>query len=103
MASILATQLHIQENVPDTAVWKPNNKGVFSVSSAWRMIREKREVIDINKLTWQRYIPFKYSFLLWRALRGKLPTNEKLSKFGQDPRECCCVIMLGWILWSISL
>lgn len=29
-------------------------------------------------------------FLLWRALKGKLPTNEKLSKFGHDPKECCC-------------
>lgn len=27
--------------------------------------------------------------LFWRALRGKLPTNEKLVSFGYDSHDCC--------------
>ena len=30
---------------------------------------------------------FKASFLLWRALNGKLPTNERLTKFGLEPSK----------------
>lgn len=37
-------------------------------------------------------IPFKSCFLLWRTLRGKLPTNERLTNFGIEQSYCfCCV------------
>jgi len=29
-------------------------------------------------------------------LRGKLPTNEKTTKFGSDPAACFCCNTLGW-------
>lgn len=42
----------------------------------------------------------KYSFLVWRALRGKLPTNDKLTSFGVEPARCICwcfrCIKKGW-------
>lgn len=67
-----------------------NTNGEFSISSAWNKIREQRTKTKINKFTWHKNIPIKCSFLVWRALRGKLPTNEKLTSFGSDPKECCC-------------
>jgi len=36
------------------------------------------------------------SFLLWRALRKKLPTNEKLGNFGVEPVRCFCCYQQGW-------
>ncbi|KAH0746235.1 hypothetical protein KY285_007892 [Solanum tuberosum] len=36
------------------------------------------------------------SFLLWRALRNKLPTNEKLGTFGVEPVRCFCCYQQGW-------
>lgn len=41
-----------------------------------------------NTLMWHNNIPFKTSFLLRRSLRGKVPTNEKISSFGHDPTDC---------------
>lgn len=38
----------------------------------------------LNNYPWNKNIPFKCSFLLWRAFRGNMPTNEKLIKFGYD-------------------
>lgn len=90
VADILAIPLQIHNGTPDQALWKLNPDGAFTVSSAWNMIREHRPITVINKLTWNKHISFKCSFLLWRALREKLPTNEKLIKFGQDPKQCCC-------------
>ncbi|XP_055826390.1 uncharacterized protein LOC129894767 [Solanum dulcamara] len=37
----------------------------------------------------------KVSFLLWRALKLKLPTNEKLVQFGAEPAECSCCYRPG--------
>ncbi|KAK6777637.1 hypothetical protein RDI58_024355 [Solanum bulbocastanum] len=93
--SILSTQLQLQQDKPDQAVWNLNTNGLFSVTSAWNSIREKREKTKINTYTWQKHIPFKCSFLLWRAIRGKLPTNEKLSRFGVKPGECHCCYSPG--------
>ena len=41
-------------------------------------------------------IPFKSSFILWKTLRGKYPTNEILTSFGIDPSHCfCCLDRAG--------
>lgn len=46
-----------------------------------------------NICTWHKHVPFKYPFLLPRALRGKMPTNKKLTYFGHNPSYChCCHI-----------
>ncbi|KAK6782008.1 hypothetical protein RDI58_019804 [Solanum bulbocastanum] len=87
---ILAMQIQLQHGQKDQAVWKLNTNGNFSVSSAWNIIRETRNKTKINANTWQKYIPFKCSFLLWRAIRNKLPTNEKLANFGVEPNNCYC-------------
>ncbi|WMV50078.1 hypothetical protein MTR67_043463 [Solanum verrucosum] len=88
--TILSTQLQLQHTSSDQAVWKFNSIGLFTVSSAWDIIREKRTKTKINSYTWNHYIPFKCSFLLWRTIRGKLPTNERLDSFGIEQRDCYC-------------
>ncbi|XP_049399716.1 uncharacterized protein LOC125863741 [Solanum stenotomum] len=90
LASILSTELSNQQDLPDLAIWKPCTDGNFSCSSAWNEIREKRIKTNFNSFIWHKCIPFKISFLLWRLLRGKLPTNEKLTNFGIEPTSCFC-------------
>ncbi|XP_015081347.1 uncharacterized protein LOC107024957 [Solanum pennellii] len=80
----------IEQHLPDQAIWKLNNHGNFTRSSAWEEIREKRVKYHFNSLLWHKNIPFKVSFLLWRTLRGKLPTNDKLNNFDIDPSKCFC-------------
>ena len=45
------------------------------------------------------YLEQKYSFqslfLYWRALRGKLPTNESLLKFEKEEADCYCCYRHG--------
>jgi len=50
----------------------------------------------INSQIWHKNIPFKMSFLVWRALRYKIPTNEKLATFGVEPVRCFCCMQKGW-------
>ncbi|WMV30194.1 hypothetical protein MTR67_023579 [Solanum verrucosum] len=99
--NILSTQLHLQNGQPDLAVWTPNTNGLFSVSSALNCIRDKREKTKINTYSWQKIILFKCSFLLWREIRGKLLTNEKIASFGIEPSECHCChsLVFPYISW----
>lgn len=36
------------------------------------------------------------SFILWRELRTKFPTNEKLATFEVEIVKCYCCIEQGW-------
>ncbi|WMV50120.1 hypothetical protein MTR67_043505 [Solanum verrucosum] len=87
---ILSFPIHYQEQIPDEAIWKLTINGLFSCSSAWELIRHKGTKSIINKGIWHRHLPFKISFLVWRALRNKLPTNKKLTSFGKEVVHCSC-------------
>ncbi|XP_055814558.1 uncharacterized protein LOC129884254 [Solanum dulcamara] len=80
--SILATHINQQPLKQDQPCWTLNNYGEFSCSSTWDIIRDKRHRNRINSNIWHQHIPFKCSFLVRRALRRKLPTNDKLISFG---------------------
>lgn len=49
----------------------------------------------MNSVIWHRDISFKVSFLLWRALRNKLPTNDKITPFAVEPATCSYCIRVG--------
>lgn len=92
---ILGTHVQFQDGVPDVAIWKLNKNGLFSSSSAWNVIRQKKPKTKINTFIWQRHIPLKISFLLWRAIKYKLPTNERLAEFGVELKNYSCCIRPG--------
>lgn len=94
-ASNLNTTVHYQEGRLDAAVWKLNDRGEFTCSSAWETIRPKKPKNRFNTCIWHKNIPFKISFLLRRALREKLPTNDKITSFGVEPSTCSCCISPG--------
>lgn len=76
---ILSTQFQFQfqETIPDKAIWNPSNNGTLSCSSAWDIMGPKKLSTKLN-LIWNKHIPFKISYFLWRALKCKLFTNERL-------------------------
>uniref|UniRef100_A0A3Q7FCH5 Reverse transcriptase zinc-binding domain-containing protein n=1 Tax=Solanum lycopersicum TaxID=4081 RepID=A0A3Q7FCH5_SOLLC len=77
------------------AIWTPADNGIFSINSAWEIIRKKKSKDIINNSVWHKQLPFKIAFFIWRALRGKLPTNETIQKFGRDAVECYCCYRKG--------
>ncbi|KAH0695796.1 hypothetical protein KY289_013278 [Solanum tuberosum] len=87
---ILSCKIHYQPGMLDEAVWKPTDNGEFSCASAWQICRQKKDSNKINSYIWHKYVPFKISFLVWRAMRHKLPTNEKIITFGSAPANCSC-------------
>ncbi|WMV13572.1 hypothetical protein MTR67_006957 [Solanum verrucosum] len=93
---ILDSKFQFVQRITDTAVWKTTESGKFTCTSAWDICRSKKDTNVLNSHIWHKYIPFKMSFLLWRAIRLKKPTNEMLPNFGVEPVRCYCCIKKGW-------
>ncbi|XP_055824261.1 uncharacterized protein LOC129892709 [Solanum dulcamara] len=96
---ILDTEIDYHPNKADQACWKLTSHGNFTSKSAWELVRKKRAKTLTDGCTWHTNIPFKVSFLLWRALRQKLPTNDKLVQFGVVPAACSCCYRPGLDNW----
>lgn len=92
---ILQTNINFDEGNADKAIWTPNENGLFTIASAWDIIRKKRHQDPINHIIWHRNIPFKVCFFIWRALKEKLPTNEILQKFDKNENDCYCCYNKG--------
>lgn len=91
----MQTNFQYQYVVPDVPNWKLTDNGNFTIISAWEFIRKKKDKNLLNSCIWSKHIPFKVSFLVWRALRKKLPTNDKIISFGAEPVECTYCIRAG--------
>lgn len=91
MPIIVNTNIQHKDVISDTANWIPEENGQFTLASTWEVIRKRNAKDTINNIVWQNNIPLKVSFFIWRSLRGKLPTNEILLKFGEaDFDSYCC-------------
>lgn len=86
-------QVYLTLGVEDRAIWTATSSGSFSIASSWEQLRKKREVTRVEAKVWQKLIPFKKSFVTWRALHDRLPTDSKIAKFGRNlEAKChCCV------------
>lgn len=71
-------------------VWTGTSTGEFTSSSALRLTREIREEIAWCEVVWcHRYIP-KHSFVVWRVLLQRLPTQSRLCHLRVINMSQCC-------------
>nr|ANJ02814.1 reverse transcriptase with zinc-finger domain [Solanum demissum] len=77
---------HILDNISpqlvnvdnDTSWWMGNSNGKFTVKSAWNELRRKKE--KIQDYIWTKGLPIKINFFLWRAWKGRIPTDDNLKR-----------------------
>ncbi|XP_031111979.1 uncharacterized protein LOC116015953 [Ipomoea triloba] len=78
----------------DIPVWTPASDGMFSFSSAKSLLKPALTAAPDPLLAkcWHKHLSFKVSFLAWRVFRGRLPTDDVLSRFGHVvvSRCWCC-------------
>lgn len=66
----------------DAILWIANSNGLFSTKSAWSTMRQQANSTWWSSVVWcSDYVP-KHSFVAWRALWGKLPTQSLLRRYG---------------------
>ncbi|VFQ95096.1 unnamed protein product, partial [Cuscuta campestris] len=102
----------------DIPVWTPSTDGKFTLASATELLRPRRndEVEDtVLKRCLQKHLPYKMSFLAWRVLERRLPTDDVLARFGFAlPSRCyvrprsrmlsflfhCLPMIILWEIWT---
>ncbi|XP_075095375.1 uncharacterized protein LOC142173658 [Nicotiana tabacum] len=83
-------RIQLKSSTLDKEIWSANNSGIFSVASAWHLFRKKQQRAWVSAMNWQKGIPFKMNFIVWRALRDKIPTDTRVSKLGNSISSICC-------------
>jgi hypothetical protein len=92
-------------NQPDKLVWRGTKNGVFSVSSAYHMVKEmeietqpessnKRGQNELWKGIWNMRSPNVVKNFMWRACKNILPTKENLMKKKITEESLCPICML---------
>jgi len=79
--------------VDDTTIWRESNNVLFTLHSAWNIIRNKRSSNIATSKIWNCAIPFKMCFLTWRDIYNRLSTEDQVAKLGIniEPGCYCCV------------
>lgn len=66
----------------DELVWSGNDSGTLSLKEAYNLVHSSISTQQWPNLFWSRVIPPSKSFLIWRILHHKVPTDDNLWKRG---------------------
>ncbi|XP_009766745.1 uncharacterized protein [Nicotiana sylvestris] len=79
---LLSLGIELENNCYDTANRRLSKSGKFIISSTWNAITQRKDHNPLYKNLWTKNIPFKMSFLLWRAVGNKLYTDKSVTRLG---------------------
>ncbi|KAK6776056.1 hypothetical protein RDI58_027057 [Solanum bulbocastanum] len=69
--------------------WMPNSKEKVTMKSDWDLMRHRKEIQQDIMFIWEKGIPFRASFLLWRTWFQRIPIGDILmqSIYGKHFQE----------------
>ncbi|XP_071933097.1 uncharacterized protein [Coffea arabica] len=88
----IISQTLVDPKLKDELIWAPSADGTFSVSSAWELVRQRRNMSLVCRGIWCPLLPLKISYLAWRVLSDFLPLDDKLRSRGMamvSKCDCC--------------
>lgn len=84
---------HLINDLEDKIVWcnKNGEYRSFSVSEVWKAIK-----LEYPKVIWHKHVWFsqcipKHAFTTWIAIRGRLKTLDRMSKWFNVQDKVCCL------------
>ena len=83
---VVAKEGTVQLAICRMDAWKEENLG----ATAYGYFRPSQERVIWAKMVWAAYIPPKYSFTLWLAMRGRLLTKDRLEYLQIDMSCAFC-------------
>ncbi|KAK4710440.1 hypothetical protein R3W88_004953 [Solanum pinnatisectum] len=90
---VQSTYINSTSKKSDTAIWKPNSKGILTTSSAYRFLQENKPEYQQNisnpSWIWSLNCPNKIKFFLWLCHHNRLPTKSYLKSIGIDISDLC--------------
>ncbi|XP_059306149.1 uncharacterized protein LOC132057525 [Lycium ferocissimum] len=91
LQTIQDMHISLDNSKMDRPLWTAEENGKFSVFSAWQILRNRRERNWMDTMTWQKRVPFKMNFMVWRILRDRVPVDARIAKMGINiPSKCIC-------------
>ncbi|CAH9143864.1 unnamed protein product [Cuscuta epithymum] len=86
--SIKCTKPHFS-STDDTTIWTLTFTGSYSFRSAYEEIKPKRDLHQNILNIWNKNIPTKISFFMWKVINNLQPFQEKLYLFGNNGTFKC--------------
>lgn len=91
---ILLTTMPVprRDDGPDVFLWRSpsgNYSKSFSSRGTWDQIRVVSPMVQWSKIVWFKEAIPRASFILWLAIRQRLPTRDKLFSCGMDVPVVC--------------
>ncbi|KAG7590570.1 Reverse transcriptase zinc-binding domain [Arabidopsis suecica] len=86
-------------NGSDSYLWRRSSgsyAGLFSSKDTWEQLRSTSALIPWCKTVWFKEAVPRYSFIMWLAIQGRLPTRDRLRGWGLDV-SADCVLCSGSI------
>jgi hypothetical protein len=68
--------------LPDKLVWCPSKDGILSAKLAYEFLFPSQQQQLWTGWVWHKFVPPSTSFIAWRCLQNKMPTDENLIKRG---------------------
>ncbi|KAF5187370.1 hypothetical protein FRX31_023043 [Thalictrum thalictroides] len=89
----------------DYMVWRGDEKGKFSVASAYEVIRQKGQKVAWHNIIWKNHIHPTSAGSVWKLIQGCAATNDRLQKMGIQLASQCQVCheraeTLDHLLWD---
>jgi len=78
------------EAMPDMLCWESAPDGILTSKIAFRTLNGVGQRSTWANILWNSHIPPSRSFITWRLLHNKLPTDENLRKRGCTIVSICC-------------
>jgi len=78
------------DNMPDMLCWDSAPDGILTSKIAFQTLNGVGQRSTWANILWNSHIPPSRSFITWRLLHNKLPTNENLRKSGCTIVSICC-------------
>ncbi|XP_031372532.1 uncharacterized protein LOC116187748 [Punica granatum] len=73
----------------DRIIWSAHPKGILTVARTWDFIRDKMAEVEWHRLLWTSPLIPRHCFISWLAIRGRLSTLDRISRWKKDISSSC--------------
>lgn len=79
----------------DQLVWLHSSDGDLSSKKAFVFLRTSADALSFPSLIWRVSIPPSHSFIFWRVMPDKMPTDENIRRRGCTLVSICVLYMIS--------
>lgn len=78
-------------NEPNQLIWKNSPSGFLSFKEGFTLFEPNQALCNWTKLIWNRLIPPSKSFVAWKLVHNRIPTNDQMQKRGCMLASIYCI------------